>query len=441
MNSEELNITELRLDETEFAVLDFETTGTSSKFARAIEVGIAKVKNGKIIDTYSSLINPGCKIPYQITLLTGITNDDVLNAPYFEELVDEIESFIGDSVLVAHNLQFDYSFLRAEFLRAGKETRDIKKVCTLKLARKLYPTLPSKSLGKVVKHLRIKHVNIHRALGDATVTAKLLNKMLKKLEDEYHIEQTGQLINFVNLPQQKSYKVFKKKLSDDYSALPDSPGIYYFKNGKDEIIYVGKAKSLKERVRNYFSSTAVRKAKKIVQSASRLSFEKTNTELAALITESEMIKRYSPRLNTQLKKYGQSYFLKVQKDKIAPKISITSKFDFDGDDYFGPISNRFSAASLLEIIDKSFMLRECTREFGKGKKCYLADIQRCTAPCIINSKQSSYYSELKKVYEFLAGKNDAALNRLIEKMRRYSGLEKFEEAANYQRYDKSLTYL
>lgn len=433
MNSEELNITELSLDETEFAVLDFETTGTSSKFARVIEVGIAKVKNGKIIDTYSSLINPGCKIPYQITLLTGITNDDVLNAPYFEELVDDIESFIGDSVLVAHNLQFDYSFLRAEFLRAGKETKQIKKVCTLKLARKLYPELPSKSLGKVVKHLRIKHVNVHRALGDATVTAKLLNKMLKKLEDEYHIEQTGQLINFVNLPQQKSYKVFKKKLSDDYSSLPDSPGIYFFKNGKDEIIYVGKAKSLKERVRNYFSSTAVRKAKKIVQSASRLSFEKTNTEIAALITESEMIKKHSPRLNTQLKKYGQSHFLKVQNDKLAPKISITSKFDFDGNDYFGPIGNRFSAASLLEIIDKSFMLRECTeREFGKGKKCYLADIQRCTAPCLMKSKQSSYYKELKKVYEFLAGKNDSALNRLIERMKKYSELEKYEEAASYR---------
>ncbi len=433
LKNEEINITDLSLAEAEFAVLDFETTGTSSRFARVIEVGIVKFKNGKILDTYQSLINPGSQIPYQITLLTGISNDDVLNAPYFEDLVDEIEDFLGDSILVAHNLPFDHAFLNAEFKRAGKSLRDTTKLCTLKFARKLYPTLPSKSLGNMVKHLKVKHRGVHRALGDATATAKILDKMLRKVEDEFHVEDVGQLVNFVNMPKQKSYKILKKKLSDDYSSLPSSPGVYFFKNSKDEIIYVGKAKSLKDRVRNYFSSTAVRKAKKIVRNASRLSYENTNTELGALITESELIKKHKPRLNTQLKKYGQSYFLKVQKDKRAPKISITSKFDFDGNDYFGPINNRFSASSLLEIINKSFLLRECTeKEFAKGIKCYLADIERCTAPCEVKTKQQNYYQELDKVYDFLAGKNDSALDRLINRMKKYSDLEKYEEAAAYR---------
>lgn len=433
MNKEELHITDLPLDEAEFVVLDFETTGTSSRHARVIEVGIVRMKNGKIIDTYSSLINPGSQIPYQITLLTGISNEDVLNAPYFEDLVDEIEEFIGDGILAAHNLPFDHAFLNSEFKRAGKSLRDTTKFCTLKLARKIYPELPSKSLGKMVKFLKVKHVGVHRALGDATATAKILDKMLHKLEDEYHVEQVGQLLNFVNLPKQRSYKILKKKLSDDYSSLPQSPGVYFFKNGKGEIVYVGKAKSLKDRVRNYFSSNAVRKAKKIVRAASRLSYEETNTELGALITESEMIKKHKPRLNSQLKKYGQSYFLKIHMNKQAPKISITSKFDFDGNDYFGPISNRFSASSLLEIINKSFMLRECTeKEFSKGKKCYLADIERCTAPCLEKKKQSAYFSEIDKVYDFLAGKNDSALDRLISKMKKASEAERFEEAAGFR---------
>lgn len=431
LSKEELNLTDISIDEAQFAVLDFETTGTSSRFARAIEVGIVKMKNGKIIDTYSSLINPGSQIPYQITLLTGITNDDVLNAPYFEDIVDEVDSFISDSILAAHNLPFDLSFLKSEFTRAGKDIREIPKVCTLKLARKMYPALPSKSLGNLVKHFRIKHVHVHRALGDATVTAKILIKMLNQLQDEFHVENINQVISFSNLPRQKkSFRIMKKKLSEDFSSLPSTPGIYFFKDSKDEIIYVGKAKSLKDRVRNYFSSNAVRKAKKIVRSASRLGYQNTNSELVALITESELIKKHKPRYNTQLKKYGQSYFLKIDKEKTAPKISPTSIFDFDGTDYFGPFSSRDSIKSIIEIIDKSFKLRECTeREFKKRKRCYLADIERCTAPCEVKSPQMEYLFELDKVYEFLAGKNDSALERLINRMKIFSEREKYEEAA------------
>ncbi len=430
VKNNEASLINLNIEEAEFSVLDFETTGTSARFARAIEVGIVKMKNGKIIDTYSSLINPGSQIPYQITLLTGITNDDVLNAPYFEDIIDEIDFFISGSILVAHNLPFDLSFLKSEYLRAGKEMVEIPKVCTLKLARKIYPEIPSKSLGNVVKFLKIKHRHIHRALGDASATAKILDKMLTQLQEEHHIDEVGQLINFMNMPKQKSYRVLKKKLSNDYSSLPAKPGVYYFKDGNDKIIYVGKAKSLKERVRNYFSSNTIRKAKKIVSSASRLGYEETNTELTALITESELIKKHKPRFNTQLKKYGQSYFLKVDKSNHAPKISSTTIFDFDGNDYFGPISSRDSVRSILEIIDKSFLLRECSeREFKKKKRCYLADIERCTAPCEVNSVQKEYSNELAKVYEFLSGKNDSALERLLNRMKIFSENEKYEEAA------------
>lgn len=426
----EANLINLSIEEAEFSVLDFETTGTSSKFARAIEVGIVKMKNGKVIDTYSSLINPGSQIPYQITLLTGITNEDVLNAPYFEDIIDEIDFFISGSILVAHNLPFDLSFLKSEYLRAGKEIGEIPKVCTLKLARKIYPALPSKSLGNVVKFLKIKHRHVHRALGDASATAKILDKMLTQLQEEHHIDEVGQLINFMNMPKQKSYRILKKKLSNDFSSLPAKPGVYFFKDGNDKIIYVGKAILLKERVRNYFSSNSIRKAKKIVSSASRLGYEETNTELAALITESELIKKHKPRFNTQLKKYGQSYFLKIDRNNPAAKVTSSSIFDFDGNDYFGPISSRDSVRSILEIIDKSFLLRECSeREFKKKRSCYLADIERCTAPCEVNSVQKEYKQELEKVYEFLAGKNDSALERLINRMKKFSEIEKYEEAA------------
>lgn len=433
MDNSALNKIDLKtipINEAEFVILDFETTGTSAKHGRAIEVGLVHLKNSKIVDTYQSFINPGMGIPYSISLLTGITNDDVYDAPFFEDIVSDIKEFIGDKTLTAHNLRFDRAFLNAEFARCGEELNIANTLCTLQLARKLYPELPSKSLGNVVKFMKIKHVNVHRALGDASVTAKILVKMLDELKEGYHIEYLDELFNFVSLPKQRGYKILKKKLASDYTSLPDSPGVYFFKDANEKIIYVGKAKSLKGRVKNYFSSTAISKSKKIVRAASRLNFRETNSELTALLTESELIKKYKPRYNSLLKKYGNSYFLKVDKTKSFPKVTSTSKFDFDGNDYFGPFARHDTVKEIQEIIDKSFLLRECTeKEFEKGKKCYLADIERCLAPCIKKNITKEYEAELEKVYDFVEGKNDQALQRLIEKMKSYSEQQKFEEAA------------
>lgn len=415
----------------EFAVLDFETTGTSANSSKVIEVGIVKVKNLKIVDTYSSFINPGLYIPSYITALTGIKNEDVINAPYFEDLVDKICDFIGDSVLVAHNLSFDYSFLTKEFTFAGRELIPNPTLCTLKLARRLYPELPSKSLGNLTKHFRIRHRDVHRALGDATATAKILTRMIKKLIDEHDVETISDTINFQSMPGAKSsFRMIKKKLADDFASMPDDPGVYFFKNAKDKIIYIGKAKSLKKRVKNYFSNTAPKKAKKIVRSASRLGFKVTHSELTALITEAELIKKHNPQYNRLLKKYSQQYFIKIDSKEKFPNLNTTSKFDFDGNDYFGPYNNRETAQIIVEIASKTFKLRECTkREFAKKKKCYLADINRCLAPCIDDSIIPAYKKELEKTYEFLSGNNQIAVDRLLNKMKDCSAKRKYEEAA------------
>jgi DNA polymerase-3 subunit epsilon len=427
IHSELLHIS---LNEAEFSVLDVETTGLSARNNRIIEIGIVKVKNLKIIDRFSTLINPGCEIPYFITQFTGIANSDVQYSPSFYDTAEEIEDFIGNSIVSGHNLSFDEGFLSYEFIRNGFEPLSNLNVCTLKLSRKIFPSLKSKSLGSVSEYLGIKNRDSHRALSDAEATAQILIKIIKKLSKENKIKTLQQLIEFQSSVV-SSNQIIKlpKDIHDSLYSLPDSPGVYYFLNKKNEVIYIGKAKSLKDRVRSYFASTAAGKPKKIVKQAAKIKTEITNSELTALLLEAESIKLINPRHNRQLKKYGNKYFIRINKSTKYPKAEIISNFDFDGSDYFGLFISRRKAEVVLDIIDKTFSLRECNdKEFRKGKKCFLADIDRCTAPCV-KADDPDYFDELEKVYEFLSGGNQSALNRMLNKMKDFAAKEKYEKAA------------
>ena len=417
------------VDKAEFCVVDLETTGLSPSYNNIIEIGIIKVSGLKIIDSYQSLVNPQRELPYYITQLTGITSDDVYNAPFFEDIANEVADFMSGHIIVGHNLSFDKSFLRKEFEACGKDVLSQHDVCTLKLARRMYPMLKSKSLGSVCHHLGVHNMSAHRALGDAKVTARILIKMISELKENYGVHFADELIKFQKL-EKKDLKVkVKQSLTDDLAAMPHAPGIYYFLNAKNEIIYIGKAKSLRDRVKSYFSSAAPAKARKIIKQASRLKIQVTNSELTALLNEAELIKIVNPKHNTMLKSYGNKYFLRVNTSKEFPSIDISNSFSFDGNDYFGLFISRRKAAEILEMISKTFAIRECNeKEFAKKRRCFLADIERCTAPCE-NKDKGIYFEELEKIYEFLYGKNQYALNRLINKMKEHSDNLKFEKAA------------
>ena len=425
------NPLDIPLEKASFSVVDVETTGLSPNKNRIIEIALVKIENLKITDKLNYLINPQTYIPPFITSLTGIDNDDVVGAPIFSNVVDEIISFTENTILTAHNFPFDSSFLNSEFMISGREFINEHSCCTLKIARNIYPTLQSKSLSSVAHSLNLKNSNAHRALGDAEITAKVLLKMIKELQAKDSITTVGQLLSY-----QKGYKEtpllnVKKELQEDYRSLPNAPGIYYFTNKKDEIIYVGKAKSIRDRVKTYFSTSAPRKAQKIIKQAARLKHIITNSELTALLTEAETIKILEPKHNYQLKKFGNKYFIRINKTHIAPNIELTNHFDFDGTDYFGLFISRRKAVEILEFINKAFAIRECNdKEFKKSKTCFLYDIHRCAGPCIDDrANKESYKDELEKVYEFLYGKNQFALDRLLNKMKEFSSKEKYEQAA------------
>jgi len=419
----------LKIEDATFSVLDVETTGLSPYTNSIIEIGIVKVKNGEIIDSFSSFINPCRYIPPFITQLTGISNREVDDAPVWDDIYKDILAFIDDTIVTGHNLSFDYGFLRKEFHQVGVDYFKPHQLCTLRLAKIIYPLLKSRSLGNLAFHLGIKNIGAHRALSDAKTTAFILFKLLSNLKEE-GISFVDELINFQYSSKKSVPKIqVNPELLSDLHSLPKTPGIYYFLNSKNKIIYIGKAKSLKDRLKSYLAPGSPSKSKKIIKQAKTLKIEETNSELTALLLEAELIKVINPSMNVQLKKYNNKFFLRVNKDAPFPRVELTNSFDFDGQDYFGVFLSRKKAEQVLDIIDKAFMLRECKdKEFAKGRQCLLAEIERCTAPCV-NKNTSDYSAELKEMYDFIFGRNQFALDRLLDKMKRFSDQLKFEKAA------------
>jgi len=425
------NILNLPLEKASFSVVDVETTGLSPVKNRIIEIAIVKIENLKITDKMDYLINPQTYIPPFITSLTGISNDDIIGAPQFSEVAEEVIRFMENTILTAHNFSFDASFLNTEFMICGKEFVNEHSCCTLKIARKIYPTLKSKSLSSVSEFLNLRNHNKHRALGDAEITAKVLIKIIKELQIKDRIKTVGEFLAYQKGVNESPVLNVKKELLDDFLSLPNAPGIYYFTNKKDEVIYVGKAKSIRDRVKTYFSPSAQKKPQKIVKQAAHLKHIVTNSELTALLTEAETIKLLNPKFNSQLRRFGNKYFIKVMRSHKSPNIELTNQFDFDGNDYFGLFVSHRKADEILEFINKTFAVRECNdKDFSKGKTCFLFDIHRCTAPCLNSDKSIQQHNdELEKVYDFLYGKNQFALDRLLNKMKEYSAKQKFEQAA------------
>ncbi len=169
----------------EWAVVDVETTGGSAGHGhRVIEIAAVRVAGGRIVGEYSSLVNPGQPIPRMITSLTGITNADVSRAPRFEKIAARVAEELGGRVFVGHNAAFDWGFVRTEMERATGRTLVGRRFCTLRVARRLLPHLPSRSLGALADYFGVEMTTHHRALDDAVATARLLLRFLDDLAEK-----------------------------------------------------------------------------------------------------------------------------------------------------------------------------------------------------------------------------------------------------------------
>ena len=227
-----------------YAIVDIETTGGYAANHRITEIAIYHHDGMQVTDTFHTLINPGRNIPYYITGLTGITSEMVFSAPTFESVAKDVFAKLDGKVFVAHNAHFDYSFLKKEFESVGISWQ-AKKLCTVRLSRKIIPGLRSYSLGSLAESLGIAISNRHRAGGDAAATVRIFDQLLQRDREGNILKalkrNSGETILPPNLPKEQ------------FDKLPAKCGVYYFHDAHGKVIYVGKAINIKKRIAGHFT--------------------------------------------------------------------------------------------------------------------------------------------------------------------------------------------
>lgn len=434
----------MQIHDTTFVVVDTETTGTKAPTNRVIEIAAVKVRGGEVVGRFDQLIDPGCAVPRRITELTGISTAMVYGQPPMRQVMPRFLDFLGDAVFVAHNAPFDQRFLDAELARLGRAPLDNPVLCTLRLARRLLPGLRSKGLTGVSDHYGIRIAARHRALGDAEATAEVLTRFVSQLAYEHDVDTLDALLAFQNQRYSKAGaepRHLGRIRKEVLPTLPDRPGVYFMKDGKGGIIYIGKAKSLRDRVRSYFTAIEAHAAKtrKLVHAVRDVTWEETGSELAALLLESRLIKQHQPRFNRALRRYRNKPFIRLDVEDDFPTVSWNAYILDDGAEYYGPLRGRKQAELVVELVNRFFRLRECDDDtFARGRRCLYASFGRCDGPCADADAAAAYDAEVQRVRDFLMGRDRGILDRLDQAMREASAEMRYEEAREYRDWMQQL---
>lgn len=277
-----------------YAIVDIETTGSFAQGHRITEIAIAVYDGNEMINWYDTLVNPGMNIPLHITALTGINNEMVADAPAFEDIAAKVYELLQPCIFVAHNVNFDYSFVRNQLHDAGFDY-SAKKLCTVRLSRKIFPGFPSYSLSNLCRELGIEQKIKHRAGADTLATVDVFKQLLQN--DKNGVIQKSLKGNA------SEFRLPANLNREEFDSLPDTTGVYYFLNNKNEVIYVGKANNIKKRVGQHFSGKTEQKTRQsFLREIEHVSYEECGNELVALLLEEQEIKRHWPKYNRAQKK-------------------------------------------------------------------------------------------------------------------------------------------
>jgi DNA polymerase-3 subunit epsilon len=339
-----------------YAIVDIETTGGYAAAHGITEISIHVFDGNKVVEKFETLINPCQPIPRYIQAMTGITDEMVANAPLFEQVAETIYQFLNDRVFVAHNVNFDYSFLKSHLMAHGYEY-NAKRLCTVRLSHKIFPGFPSYSLGNLCHSLEIQMYNRHRAGGDAEATVKVFEKLL--------LNDSQQFI-FKSLQRSSKEQMLPPNVpKEHFDQLPYQPGVYYFHNEKGKIIYVGKAKNIRYRVNSHFSNNLdTRQKQNFIRYTYAISFQTCGTELMACILESSEIKRLWPIFNYSQKRWEDVYgifsyedqngYLRLAIEKNKKRLTPVHQFHYlvDGHSILRKLISEFHLCPRLCFMQK-----------------------------------------------------------------------------------------
>jgi DNA polymerase-3 subunit epsilon len=384
-----------------FAIVDIETTGGIAGRDKITEIGIVLYDGVKIINTFSTLINPERSIPYDITRITGITNDMVANAPKFYEIAKQVVEMTQNAVFVAHNVRFDYNFLREEFKTLGYTfTKEL--LCTVILSRKHFPGLRSYSLGNLIRHFNI-HVNArHRALDDAIATTDILSRILSDEEGRFTtLQLIRQSIQTTKLPQNIS--------TEQIESLPENTGVYYMYNTHGTVIYVGKSINIKKRVLQHFNGHD-KKTEKLMNRVADITHHITGSELLALLMESTEIKVHQPEINKVQRSREYPYFIYYYLDERGyqcfnwEKSSIKTRQNKNILNFYS--SKNSARAHLHHITEIAKLCPGMTGIYELNGSCFYYQTGTCLGACqqiesqeIYNDRAQLAIDHIKKTFD------------------------------------------
>ncbi len=371
-----------------YAIVDIETTGSYAAANGITEISIHLSDGKEVTGKYQTLINPGQPIPPYISAMTGITDSMVADAPHFEEVAENIFNLLQDKIFIAHNVNFDYSFVKSHLREAGFDL-SAQKLCTVRLSRKIFPGFTSYSLGKLSHSLGITINDRHRASGDAEATAKIFHLLLQN-DREQHIPKSLQRNS-------KEWILPPHVPKEQFDALPYTPGVYYFHNEKGKVVYVGKANNIRYRVNSHFSNNSESRQKQnFMRNVHAISFRDCATELMASILESAEIKMKWPAFNSSQKRWEDVYgifqfedqngYLRLAIDKNRKRLHPVYTFHYlvDGHSVMRKLIRDFGLCPIL-----------CFMQKGEGN-CEEVSEGNCRGACRQQEAAEKYNERVKE---------------------------------------------
>lgn len=406
-----------------FCVLDLETTGGSPKDCEITEIGAVKYKGGDLLGTFQTLVDPGLLIPPSITILTGITQAMIVDAPDIATALPTFLEFIGDSVIVGHNVRFDLSFLNAAATRLGYRRLDNRSSDTAALARRLVrQEVRNLRLQSLAAHFRSPTTPNHRALEDARATAHVFHALLERAGS---LGVTN-LDDLLQLPTARGSAHYSKIGLTE--ALPRSPGVYIFKDRSGNTIYVGKASNLRARVRQYFYGDTRRSISNLMKELHSIEHQVCDTVLEAEVTELRLIHAHRPRHNRRSRPPKSSHFVKLTDEKY-PHLSVVRTLREDALAYLGPFRSKRAADEVVLAIWDALPIRRCrTRPGTRTGKCASAQMGLARCPCDGSLDSLNYAGVVERLVSAIESDPTQLLTSLFERMHRLARDQRYEEA-------------
>jgi DNA polymerase III subunit epsilon len=432
------------LDRAEFTVVDLETTGGRAGPGTIIEIGAYRMVGRRLTESFSTLVRPhGGVVPRFITGLTSITTEMIREAPPIERVLPAFRAFMGDRVMVAHNAAFDFGFLDFEFRRVFGIGLGNPVLCTLRMARRFMPSLKRRRLDLLAGHFGLSLEGRHRGLGDARMAAEILSIFLEMAE-QMGIKRLDRLLD----DHQRGHagrRIERHVPPEEIAALPLTPGVYLMRNERGDLLYIGKARRLRERVSSYFTASVNAKTAELISHVYKIETRPARSPLEAALDEARLIRELKPPYNRMLKSAAPAFFVKLDLMDEFPRVTLSTKMSARrGVMHLGPFVGRRGLEHSVRALSRILGLRTCAGKLAPSENfspCIYGQMGHCTAPCNLSIGADAYAERVRRAVGFLRGRSGPLLGELARARDQAAAAMRFEEAARFRRNLEALTTL